>query len=71
MLITVFTVKEPAALLAPCTPLSKPVIVKGCPGSKPCGPTVVTVIKDEPIPCVPADASDVTVATSKSVPGTS
>ena len=44
MLTTVFTVKEPAALLAPATPLSKPVIVKGCPASKPCGPTVVTVI---------------------------
>ena len=66
-----FTTKEPAALLAPVTALLKPVIVNGCPASKLCGPTVVTVIRDEPIPCVPAEASEVTVAMSKSVPGTS
>ena len=72
MLLTiVFTTNEPAALLEPDTALLNPVIVNGCPASKLCGPTVVTVIKDEPIPCVPAEASEVTVAISKSVPGTS
>ena len=67
----VFTTKEPAALLAQVTALLKPVIVNGCPAPKLCGPTVVTVIRDEPIPCVPAEASEVTDAMSKSVPGTS
>ena len=68
---TVFTTNEPCALPVPATPFVNPIIVNAWPGSKPCGPTVVTVIKDEPIPFVPADASDVTVSTSRSVPGIS
>ena len=47
-----FTTNDPAALLEPDTALLNPVIVNGCPASKLCGPTVVTVIKDEPIPCL-------------------
>ena len=59
----VFTTNEPAALLAPVTALLKPVIVNGCPASKLCGPTVVTVIRDEPIPCVPVSYTHLTLPT--------
>ena len=54
---------EPSALAAPTTASSNALIVIGNPGSNPCPPIVVTVIKLAPIPLVPADASVVTVAT--------
>ena len=46
-------------------------IVIGVPVPKPCGATVVTVIKLWPIPSVPALASVSTVKTGVSVPGIS
>ena len=67
----VFTTKDPCALPVPGIPFVNPIIVNASPGSKPCGPTVLTVTNEEPIPFVPAEASVVTESTSISVPGIS
>ena len=45
MLGTVYIINEPSALAAPAMEFSNALIVIGSPSIKPCGETVVTVIK--------------------------